>query len=254
MNKPKIIAFIVIGLAMLGCKTEEHPFPLDKRFWDTQDYKAVTLELNYGYENDEKLPSLDDPETKLIVEKLVDHQNYKVVLDDKELGLKHRNGVAEEFFKHWRDMQDIYQARDLQDNYLYDKELLKVWQFGLGLQLRYFKLGNDNIIASSDDPDSPRVVNRVNSNIETLIDNFSYYLDEINNESAFSEEGKRVLATGIDLYFTDLVERNANANFSSLLKKVELMSKKSSSPEIKDSLADLKQLINSKMQSENTED
>lgn len=228
---------------VLSCKTEEHEFPLEKRFWDIKDYRTVTLELNYGYDDDEKLPSYDDPKTRLIVEKLTDHQNYMVVLDDKELGLKHKNGVATEFFKQWKDMHDIYQARDVQDKYLYDKELLKVWQFGLGLQLKYFKLGNDNIIASSDDPNSTRVKNKLSSNINTLISNFNIYIDEINNENAFSENGKKLLADGIDIYFTKLIELYPDANFNVMERKIDLMYQKSNSNEIKSSLTNIKELI-----------
>ncbi|WP_411031926.1 hypothetical protein [Spongiimicrobium sp. 3-5] len=223
---------------------------MEKRFWDVNDYREVTLELNYGYDDDEKLPSLDDPKTRIIVEKLTDHQNYEVVLNDKELGLKHRNGVADEFFKQWKDMHEVYQARDVQDKYLYDRELLKVWQFGLGLQLRYFKLGNDNIIASSDDPNSARVKKNLNSNISTLINNFNIYLVEIKNENAFSEEGKELLAVGIDKYFTRLIELYPSANFETMTRKIDLMYDKSETKRIKESLSKIKKLIESKKSKE----
>lgn len=219
---------------------------MEKRFWDTNDYRTVSVELNYGYEDDEKLPSFDDPDTRMIVEKLTDHENYKVVLDDQELGIKHRSGVAEEFFRQWKEMQDIYRARDVQDKYIYDKEMLAVWQFGLGLQLRYFKLGNDNILASSDDPNSNRTKTRVNGNIGTLISNFNLYLDEINNENAFSMEGKIFLAKGIDEFFTGLIALYPQADFSELERKASLMHDKSETDKIKESLNRLKNLIESK--------
>ena len=246
MNRFFYTSFAIVLFLLLGCKTEKHKFPLEKRFWDTNDYKSVTLELNYGYEDDEKLPSFDDPSTRMIVEKLTDHENYAIVLEDEELGVKHRSGVAEEFFQQWKDMQDIYRARDRQDKYLYDKEMLAVWQFGLGLQLRYFKLGNDDILASSDDPNSDMTKTRVNRNIKTLISNFNIYLDEINNENAFSNEGKNLLVEGIDKHFTALVELYPNADFGQLERKVNLMLEKSDSESIKESLRKLKELIESK--------
>ncbi|RKN81415.1 hypothetical protein [Ulvibacterium marinum] len=245
MDRFKIVILTLLCLIIVSCKTEEPRFPMQKRYWDTNDYKKVTLELNFGYDDDEKLPSFKDPETRAIVEKLTDHQNYEVVLDDEQLGLKHRNGVATEFFRHWRDMQDIYQARDLQDKYLYDVELLRVWQFGLGLQLKYFKLGNDNIKASSDDPNSVRAQNNINTNISTLISNFNIYLDEINNENSFSEEGKELLAEGINKYFTRLIELYPDANFNLLERKIDLLNKKCESEKIKNSLSKIKSLIQS---------
>lgn len=247
MTKIKYIFLSLLSLAILNCKEQEaHAFPTEKRFWKIEDYRAANLELNYGYESDEKLPSLDDPATRIIIEKLVDHENYKVVLDDKELGIKHRNRVAQDFFRQWKDMTNIYQGMDRKDNYLYDKEQLAVFEFGLGLQLRYFKLGNDEIIESADDPNSNSVKFNINSNIQTLIANYNIYLDKINEEKAYSEEGKKMIARGIDKYFTDLVEVYPNANYSKMERKIDLMNDKSNSQDIKTSLSKLKELIESK--------
>lgn len=245
MNKTTIL-MVIIAIVIAGCKEEKHKFPLDKKFWTPADYDEVNLDLNYGYEPDEKLPSLDDPETRAVVEKLTDQQNYLVVLDDNELGLKHRNNVAEQFFLQWKDMNKIYRGRDVQDNYIYDRELIKTYHFGLGLQLKYFKLGNDEILASADDPEDPAVVRRVNSNIQTMIGNFNIYLDEINDEDSYSEEGLKLLAEGIDKYFIQLVDSYPDANYNGMQKKVQLLKNKSKSDAIKNSLESLDQLIESK--------
>lgn len=246
MTKIKYFLLALVCLTLTNCKTEEHEFPLDKRYWDTNDYDNVILELRFGYESDEKKPTFDNPEKRIIVQKLTDEQNFKIVLNDNELGLKHRNSVATEFFNHWNDMQDIYQATDRKDKYLYDKEMLAVWQYGLSLQLDYFKLGNDKIKESADDPNSSRVKNIINSNVGTLISNYTIYLDEINNENAFTEEGKTKLAKGIDMYFSKLIALYPDANYSGMKKKAELMLKKSKSNKIKSSLTKLIELIESK--------
>ena len=250
MTKIRIILFALISITLTNCNTEKHEFPLDKRYWDLNDYDKVVLELNYGYEADEKLPTFDDPQTRIIVEKLTDQQNFNIVLDDNELGLKHRNEVAEKFFSEWKDMNNIYDALDRKDQYLYDKEMLAVWHFGLGLQLKYFKLGNDQIKENADDPNSSRVKNNINSNVSTLIKNYLIYLDEINNEKAFTEEGKIKLANGIDKYFPALIELYPNANYSGMQNKAELMLKKAESDKIKSSLKKLIELIGSKSKKE----
>lgn len=252
MIKIRIILVALITLTLINCKTEKHEYPLNKRYWDLNDYDKVVLELNYGYESDENLPNFDDPQTRIIVEKLTDHQNFNIVLDDNELGLKHRNGVAEKFFNEWKDMNNIYDGLDRKDQYLYDKEMLAVWHFGLELQLKYFKLGNDEIKENADDPNSSRVKNNINSNISTLIKNYIIYLDEINNEKAFTEEGKEKLANGIDKYFPALIELYPNANYSGMKNKAELMFKKSESEKIKSSLNKLIDLIESKNQKQLT--
>ncbi len=251
MTKIRFIIFALISITLINCETEKHNFPVEKRYWDLNDYDKVVLELNYGYEADEKLPTFEDPETRIIVEKLTDQENFNVVLEDGELGLKYRNEVAEKFFSEWKNMNNIYDALDRKDQYLYDKEMLAVWHFGLGLQLKYFKLGNDQIKESADDPNSSRVKNNINSNVSTLIKNYLIYLDEINNEKAFTLEGKTKLAEGIDKYFRALIELYPDANYSGMKNKAELMMKKSESDKIKLSLNELIQLIDSKKETEN---
>lgn len=251
MTKIRIILFALISITLTNCNTEKHEFPLDKRYWDLNDYDKVVLELNYGYEADEKLPTFNDPQTRIIIEKLTDQQNFNIVLDDNELGIKHRNEVAEKFFSEWKDMNNIYDALDRKDQYLYDKEMLAVWHFGLGLQLKYFKLGNDQIKENADDPNSLRVKNNINSNVSTLIKNYLIYLDEINNEKAFTEDGKTKLANGIDKYFPALIELYPGANYSGMKNKAELMLKKAESDKIKSSLNKLIELIDSKKEKEN---
>lgn len=252
----KIIKYaflVIICLTLTNCETEKHKFPLDKRYWDVNDYDDAILELRFGYEDDEKKPTFDNPEQRIIVQKLTDEQNFKIVLEDKELGLKHRNDVATQFFNHWKDMHQIYQATDRKDKYLYDIEMLAVWQYGLSLQLDYFKLGNDQIKESADDPNSSRVKNNINSNIGTLISNYTIYLDEINDENAFTDKGKTKLAEGIDKYFTQLIELYPDANYSGMKKKAELMLKKSEADKIKASLTRLIELIDSKQKIETEE-
>lgn len=244
MTNIKYFLFAIIFLTLASCKTEKHKFPVDKRYWDTKDYQIAILELRYGYKDDERLPTFDNPENRIIVEKLTDDQNYKMVLNDKELGIKHKNEVAKEFFNRYKEMSQIYTERDRRDHYLYDKEMLAVEHFGLGLQLKYFKLGNDQIQENADDPNSSFVKNNINSNVNSLIKNYLLYLDEINNEDAFTDEGKSKFAEGIDKYFSELIEIYPNADYIDMENKAELMLKKSKSEKIKLSLTKLIDLIN----------
>jgi hypothetical protein len=246
MTTIRLILAALICVTFTSCNSDKHEFPTDKRYWNLEDYNDVVLELNYAYADDEKLPTFDDPETRIIVEKLTDTQNFKIVLDDNELGLKYRNEFAEKFFSKWKDMNNIYNALDRKDQYVYDEEMLAVWHFGLSLQLRYFKLGNDQIQENADDPNSSGVKSTINSNVSTLIKNYLIYLDEINNEAAYTEKGKSKLADGIDKYFIELIEVYPEANYSGMKNKAELMLKKSESAEIKSSLNKLIKLIDLK--------
>lgn len=228
-----------------SCK-KENKFPIEKKYWDTDDYDNVVRELRFGVKPDEKLPTFDDTETKIIVEKLTDQANFKVVLDDNELGLKHKNEIGEKFFKIWQDMSEIYSQIDRKDIYVYEKERIEVFNFGLALQLRYFKLGNDEIKQKSDDPNASNVSETVNSNVNTLIANYMFYLDEINNEKSYSNIGLDLIAEGIDKYFTDLIKIYPNSYYESLKEKIVLLSNKTKSENIKNSLLKLQKLIDSK--------
>ncbi len=250
MKNTKLIFLAFIFLTLNNCKTEGDQFNLTKRYRDTNDYANVIRTLKYDYQSDEKLPTFGDPKTRVIVEKLTDQQNYNIVLDDNELGLKYKNEIAETFFNRWKDMNSIYRATDRKDNYLYEREMIEVFQFGLALQLKYFKLGNDQMLANSDDPNSDGVKFYINSNINSLINNFILYLDEIKNENAFSIEGKKLYAKGINKYFTQLIEQNPEAKYNDLEKKIDLLLKKSESQNIKSALNKLDRLIDSKKQNE----
>lgn len=253
MKKANFTLILFIVLLIASCEKKNDSFPIDKRYWNVEDYHNAVLELKFGIEQDEKLPSLSDPETKIIVEKLIDHQNYEIVLDDTELGLKHKNEVAQGFFNVWKDMTTIYNVTDRKDNYLYEIEMIEVYKFGLGLQLSYFKLGNDEIIESADDPKSTQVQNAVNGNVNTLIGNYLAYLDLINNEGSFSENGINSFTQGIDDFFPKLIKTYPNGDYSEMGEKITLMEKKCKSEVIKTSLRNIQKLIDSKKSKEKIE-
>ena len=243
MSKIKLL-LIALTVALYSCGGSDGPtYPLDKRYWDLNDYENVILDLKYSYEADEQKPTLDNPETRAIVEKLVDQQNFKVVLEDQELGLNYRNDIAQKFFDTWRNMNTIYNATDRQDKYLYEKEMLAVWHFGLALQLDYFSLGTQQNLEGADSPDDFQTRNVINDNVRRLIGNYMIYLDEVDNEDAYSEQGLKLFAEGLDTYFPKLVETYPDANYAALKKKAEALVNKSESEVVKKSLNDLVTLL-----------
>lgn len=251
MKNNSLLLFTILCLCVIGCK-EEKQFPIEKKYWDASDYETIVNELKYNTKEDDKLPTFDNPETEILLEKLTDEENFRVILDDKELGLKHKSEVAQKFFDQWQVMSDIYTETDRTDKYVYEKELLEVQNFGLELQIKYFKLGNDQIIEASDDPKSESVVSNVNSNVNTLVDNMMLYLDQINSEKSYSSNGLDLIAAGIDKNFTELINVYPNFDYESLLRKVNLMLNKTKAENVKQSLTNLKVLIESKKQQPET--
>lgn len=239
------ILFIVLTISIVfSCKNESDNLS-DKKYWDANDYATVINQIKYNSKPDEKLPTFDNPETKVLLEKLTDEDNFRIVLDDNELGIKHRSEVAQQFFDEWKKMSDIYTEIDRTDKYLYEVEFIEIWNFGLELQLKYFKLGNDAIIEKSDDPNSANVKNTTSSNIDALVNNMMIYLDEINNEKSFSEIGLSLISDGITKNFVDLINTYPKHNFEGLSKKVNLMLNKTKSENIRKSLTTVKLLLES---------
>ena len=245
MKNNNFIFLIFISILGIGCSNQNDKFPLDKRFWTVDDYTEVILELRYGYKDGEKLPAFDDSEAQQIVQKFVDTENFKVVLNDKELGTKHKSEVAVAFFDKWKDMINIYSSLDKKDKYIYEREYIETYKFGLELQLFYFRLGNEEILASSDDPSSDYIKNIIKSNINTMIDNYSFYLDDINREDAFTENGKKMYSEVMNTYFSKLVDENPTANYDNLKEKIILMDSKSKSETIKTALKNILSKIDS---------
>jgi hypothetical protein len=225
----------IIALLLFNCGNEER-YPLEKRYWTPYEYSSVINDITYGYKDGETKPSFNDPDTRAVVEKLFDAENFKVVLDDEELGIEHRNTIAESFFMNWKDLPNAYSDKNRKDQYLYEEELIKSYIFGLELQLRYFDLGNRNILENTDDPNSSYTKNLINSNINTLVNNYTNFLDYVNEEKSFSEKGLILIKKGIDENFSALVTKYPNANYSGIQRKAELMKKKSNNEKIKNSL------------------
>lgn len=245
MKNRSLVILSILSLFIFSCQ-EEQKYPTDKKYWTIPDYENVIRKLKYGIKADEKLPTFDNPETSLVLEKLTDEENFKVVLDDKQLGLKHKSEVAKQFFDVWKGMSSIYTATDRTDKYVYEREFVEIENFGLELEIKYFKLGNDEILEKVDNPNATNVTETVNSNINTLVNNMMIYLDEINKEKSYSNVGLDLIASGIDKNFTELLNVYPNFNYDKLLEKVDLMLNKTKSENIKQSLTKLKALIESK--------
>lgn len=236
--------FIILStlVLLISCNDKEEKFPVEKRYWTVDDYENIVRELRYATKPDESLPRFNDSETKIVIEKLTDEENFRVVLNDKELGLSHKSEIAQKFFDVWRSLNETYSSLDKKDMYVYEKESLEIWKFGLELQQEYFKLGNQKINENSDGSEN---VNKVLSdNVETLIDNSIIYLNVITNEKQFTDDGKKLIAETITSSFTKLIEENPKADFINLKNKINLLKKKITDPTILESLNSLSTVLN----------
>ena len=246
MKQVKFLITLTIIIFSISCSDKGNKFPVDKPYWTPSDYNLVINTIKYLGEPEEGLPTFNDPETRLVIKKLTDENNYLIVVNDDQLGLKHKNEVASDFFEKYRNMSSIYYVRDRKDDFVYEKEMLAVYSFGLGLQLQYFKIGNEEIAQSSDDPNSAQVRNVLNSYVLSLINNYNNYIDLMNDEKSFSEEGLEAYSEIIDKHFLKLVNTYPKANYYNLKNKLKLIEKKITSSKVKESLQNIQELITEK--------
>lgn len=242
----KSIVFIVLLLAVnfISCKTEKHNFPIEKEYWDVDDYSKVIFDLRFTYEDNETKPTFDNPEQRIILEKLTNPENYKVHLNNNDLDLNQKIKIASDFISQWKEMNKIYAITDTNDKFLYGKEMLEIWQFGLGLQLTAFDLEFDRIIANSKDPLSEEVKEKIEPSMKELIRNYADYLNLAAKENSFYEKEKESYAKGLDIYFKQLIQVYPDADYDRLFKKATSILEDTKSSTIKTSLKNLIALIN----------
>ncbi|MEN8248492.1 MAG: hypothetical protein ABFS32_06135 [Bacteroidota bacterium] len=214
---------------------------MEKRYWTPTEYDDVIRKIHFGTPDGERFPEFRNPETAPVIKKLVDHQNFLVILSDDQLGINHRSEVADEFFKEYRDLVDAYYLTDRQDKFVYGMELIEILKFGLDLQLYYFEIGNTNIIKSADDPENADIQRTIRSNENAIVGNFNQYLDLVNKETSLNDEELSAFAEGIDVYFPKLFEKYPEANFEKTRNKAELMLKKAKNESV---TASLKKILN----------
>ncbi len=244
MKISKLLLLFILTTPLFNCTGRSHEFPVEKQYWDINDYNLVIRELRYGYQDSETKPTLDNLETGVVVRKLIDKQNYTVILNDSTINLRERNKFAHDFFDQWKNMTGIYNEKDANDKYVYGKELLSVWHFGLQFHMDYFTVGDNAIRTFSANANNEKVINRINYNMNELVKNFSNYMDLIRDEDAFYENEKEFFIKGIDTYFTELIMQHPEADYTRVEKKANTVLKKTKSKEIKTSLTALLESIN----------
>src|SRR5690349_3708165 len=127
MTKLQSCTIVLFSVILLSCESR---FPTEKRFWGPDDYEKVWYELNYKTPKGE-YPRFSNPETAEVIRKIVDPQNYEVILEDKELGLHYRSEVSQEFFQHIKYIMELYGNMDIQDKFVYAEELAAIKSFFL---------------------------------------------------------------------------------------------------------------------------
>jgi hypothetical protein len=245
MRTYKTILFLLGAAMLFGCGSKlPESYHMDKKYWDAKDYDEAVKYIKYTLPKEEGYPRLSDPKTAQVFMKLTDKENVSIVLEDKQLGLKHKSDVASEFFNIAKDILDIYKETDKQDKFIYPLELVKSIEFFLHTQLLYFKVGNEAIIKDAVDPNDADVQQVIKRNEQTVVDNFNVHIEFLTNEDAFNAAATDEYASVIDVYYDKLLKEFPNADYTLIKNTATAMDAKVKSAKLKKSLENLIEKIN----------
>lgn len=237
MRQIKITGLIAIVTLLINCGPKlPDNYHMEKKYWAVDDYNAALRYMKYTLNEEQGYPRLSDPLTAPVFNKLIDKKNVSVVLEDESLGLKHRDNVADGFWKASKDIMNLYQVIDIQDKYVYPMEFVKAIDFFLHTQLLYFKIGNKKILKETVNPNDSNVKRIIKRNQQAIVDNFTNNLDILAKEDAFTTAALDELALVFDTHYNALITEYSNANYSSTKKTLRLLIDKTKSASIKQKL------------------
>ncbi len=231
---------VFFSILMFSCDFSNinEEFRLNNTYWNLSDYSNAVSKIRYSNIKEQK-PSYSNPETRLVFEKIIDQNNILVVVNDSELGLKHKVEYTEKMFGHYQVLTKVYSKLNREDKYVYPREFVDLLSFGLFLQLHYFDLGNQNIIQQSDNPNSSSAKSNINANVQTLISNYNIYLNIVKQEHSLNEEALDTFVIGINTYFYQLIEKYPKANYHEMKIKAQNMRAKTNSKKVEKALQNL---------------
>jgi len=229
-------------LVISSCKNDTSGnYPVEKPVWDIADYESITQEILYGTPDGEKFPTMaENPE---VFSKLIDKNNIAQVLDDESLGLNYRHEYAEKLFNIWRSLLDGYSIKDRQDKFVYPLEVVKLRDWGYFIQIKYFKLGNDAIRKDAVDPQDPGVQRIIGENKQAVINNFINGITLLTDEDALTDEAVEEYSVILKSNYTTLIETFKGANYGEMAETINDILKKVKSESVKQSLSEIKALI-----------
>ena len=87
---------------------------------------------------------------------------------------------------------------------------------------RNFELGNEKIVENSSNPGDREIVRVINSNIQTLVNNYKVYLNWLVKENSYSQDGLNRISDLISSIFVKLIKDYPDADYKAF--KAELLS------------------------------
>jgi hypothetical protein len=239
----KLSLFItIVFLSLVSCKDDRFKdIPMEKPYWDIEDYENVTNDILFQTKDDEKLPNLQD--NPAIFNKIINKENISAILDDEKLGLSFRKEFAEKIFHISHQLEDGYSVLDRQDKFIYPLELVKLTDWEYFIQVKYFKRGNEEIVKKSINPDDDDVKSVLKANERIVIKNFRIGLDFLAQEDALNDEAIDEYSHSLKENYTALMQAFPNGNYDDWLETINSLNKKVRSEKLKKALEEIKIMV-----------
>jgi hypothetical protein len=241
--------FIIFTLIFYACNSSKKDttklpenYHMEKKYWGIEDYDAAFTELRKIPEG-QKLPNYSDAITAMVFSKIIDINNVSVVVEDTTLGISHRTKFATEMLDYYRTLCDYYGKLDREDKFIYPSEMVDIVIFGVYIQIYDFKLGNENILKESINPNNYETKDVLSTNAQTIVDNMRLSIDYCKKENALTPDACHRLAIGLDKYLPLLFKYFPSASYSELKSQVEMLLSTVKSNEIKQMLLKVKDSI-----------
>jgi hypothetical protein len=247
MNKLHSCLVLCAILVFTQCSSPLGPYQMDKKYWDAKDYDEVLTYIKFRLPQGDQYPNINDALTAPVFQKLIDKENLAVVLEDKSLGVKHREEFATSMRKELERMLELYSPMDREDKFVYDQELAQILSLFMYLETIYFSAGNEDIRQGLDKTNETRLNDLIRSNENICIKNFAVYLDYINRENSFSPEAIDVLSDGYSRSISNLITAFPDGDYKPLKVKTEGVLAKATSPKLKAALTTINGLLESKI-------
>lgn len=242
MTKKIPFFFVMIAIVFTSCKKDNlENVTAEKSHWDAEDYEEAYREIRFNTPEGEKYPGLNYHAE--IFNKIIDTESLSAVLDDEKLGLSFRNEFAEKMFQTYKKFDEIYSVLDRQDKYIYPVELIKIKTWGLFVEMRYFKLGNAQIIKSAVNPEDDNVKSVVSNNEQTLINNFQNNIEFLTKEDALTDEAIKEYSITLEQYSSELLTSFPKGDYRDMLITVTDIQKKVQAESLRIILAKFKSSI-----------
>ncbi len=221
---------------------------LKKDYWTPSEYLTILYYIAHS-ESVEDYPNFDNPDNVATIRKLLDTENFKVILEDEKLSLKERCDAGQEFFERSNKMIVLYEITK-DDKFTYDEEFAEILYFSGLVWIAEIKTMNAYIAERTDIKSSEEIASAIQSNEKTCLRNFRTYLKYTRDEHKFGKAALKKYIQGINDHFPEAINTFPGADYELTSRVAFNMLIIAEDRDLKDAISRLIDLLEEKINSD----